>query len=115
MAAAVYIAHIKAGMPTVDQARKRLAAELDKARASGAVAMKVIHGYGSTGIGGALREAVRRSLQKRKKEGRIRAFVAGEKWDIFDPTAREVLEACPDLARDNDLNRYNEGVTLVLL
>lgn len=113
--AAVYVAHIKAGLPRVGEARQRLAAELDRARASGAVAVKVIHGYGSSGVGGALREAIRRSLQKRRKEGRVRAFVAGEKWDLFDPVAREVLEACPDLARDPDLNRYNEGITVVLL
>lgn len=115
MPTAVHIAHIKEGRPTVDEARKRLAAELDKARAAGASAVKVIHGYGSSGVGGALRDAIRTSLRKRKKEGRIRTFVAGEKWDLFDPAARELLDACPALARDPDLNRYNEGVTLVLL
>lgn len=112
---AIRVVNIKSGLPSVEEARKRLAAELEKARASGAPAMKIIHGYGSSGIGGALREAIRRSLRKRKKEGRIRGFVAGEKWDLFDPLAREILDACPELARDPDLNRYNEGVTVVLI
>lgn len=115
MPARIHIANLKAGRPDVHEARKRLAAELDKARTIRAAAIKVIHGYGSSGAGGALREALRRSLAKRKKEGRIRAFIAGEKWDLFDPVAREALDACPELARDNDLNRYNEGVTIVLL
>ncbi len=115
MAANVHIANLEANRPTVEEARQRLAAELDKARAAGAVVVKLIHGYGSSGRGGALREALRRSLQKRKKEGRIRAFAAGEKWDTSDPAARQILEECPELARDPDLNRYNEGITVVLL
>ncbi len=115
MSAVIHVVHIKEGFPTVAEARQRLAAALDKARSVGATTVKVVHGYGSTGVGGALREALRRSLAKRKKEGRIRAFVAGEKWDLFDPAAREILDACPDLARDPDLNRYNEGITIVLL
>lgn len=115
MAATLHIVDLEADRPSVQEGRQRLLAALDKARAGGAPAVKVIHGYGSSGLGGALREALRRSLGKRKKEGRIRAFVAGEKWDLFDPAARAVLEACPDLARDRDLNRYNEGITIVLL
>ncbi len=106
---------IKDGMPSVDQARRRLLAELQAARCDGVQAVKLIHGYGSTGAGGALRDALRSSLRKRRKEGAIRAFVPGEKWDVFDATAAAVLEACPALARDADLNRYNEGVTIVLL
>jgi hypothetical protein len=115
MSSTIYIANIKADLPTVAEGRQRLAAALDKARAAGAEAVKVIHGYGSSGVGGALREALRRSLAKRKKEGHIRGFVAGEKWDLFDPAARAILDACPDLGRDPDLNRYNEGITVVWL
>lgn len=111
----VHISQIKEGRPTVDEARKRLAAELDKARAAGALVVKLVHGYGSSGVGGVLRDAIRASLRKRRKEGAIRGFVAGEKWDTFDPAARELLAACPALARDPDLNRYNEGITFVLL
>ncbi|HOB73199.1 MAG TPA: Smr/MutS family protein [Phycisphaerae bacterium] len=115
MPAALYVVHLKSGFPSVEEARRRLADQIGKARAAGAVTMKIIHGYGSTGQGGALREAVRRSLRKRQKEGTIQAFVAGEKWDLFDPVARRVLDACPELARDPDLNCYNEGITIVLL
>lgn len=114
-ASALYVVNIKAGLPGVEEARRLLAGEMARARAAGASAMKIIHGYGSTGQGGTLREAIRRSLRKRKKEGAIRAFAVGEKWDLFDPAAREILEACPELARDPDLNRYNEGITIVLL
>lgn len=106
---------LKQGMPTVAEGRSRLNAEIDSARQAGVVALKVIHGYGSTGVGGALRNGVRASLRKRRKEGRIRAFVAGEQWDVFDATTQAMIEACPDLGRDGDLRRGNEGVTVILL
>jgi len=106
---------LKEGLPSVAEARTRLNAELERARAARCPAMKVVHGYGSGGQGGSLREAIRASLRKRRKEGRIRAFVPGEKWDVSDPVARQCIEECPELARDPDLGRYNEGITIVLL
>jgi hypothetical protein len=102
-------------MPTVEEARKRLLAELASARARGLTAIKLIHGYGSTGQGGALKDALRRSLTLRRKEGKIRHWVGGERWDPFEQVAREMMDACPELARDQDLGRGNEGVTVVLL
>jgi hypothetical protein len=115
MAERIRVYSVKAGLPTVQEARERLNAEISKARQSGVTVMKVIHGYGSSGVGGALRDAIRRSLQKRRKEGRIRAFVIGEKWSMFEEAARQMLEECPELNKDLDLDRYNEGITLVLL
>jgi hypothetical protein len=106
---------IKAGMPTIQEARARLNAEIDKARGSGIIVLKIIHGYGASGVGGKLRDAVRRSLQRRQTEGRIRSFVIGENWAAVEERARELLEQCPELRRDPDLNRYNEGITFVLL
>jgi hypothetical protein len=106
---------LKRGMPRVEEARARLLLEMDRAATAGVVALKIIHGYGSSGVGGKLRTAIRNSLRKRRKEGRIRAFVPGEQWAVFDDGARELLDACPELDRDADLGRYNEGVTFVLL
>ena len=61
------ILNIEAGLPTVEEARSILLAELKQAKQSGVKAIKVIHGYGSTGKGGALRGGLRTSLLRRKK------------------------------------------------
>ncbi|MBN2130172.1 MAG: Smr/MutS family protein [Sedimentisphaerales bacterium] len=106
---------LKAGMPRVEEARARLQSEIDRAHRTGMIALKIIHGYGASGIGGSLRHAIRRSLRKRMKEGQIRCFVAGEEWDIFEESTRQILDECPELGKDKDLGRYNEGVTIVLL
>lgn len=102
-------------MPTVAEARRRLASELVLARRMGMTALKIIHGYGSGGEGGALRIALRQTLAERQRERRIKGFITGETWGLFDPASRSLLEACPELSGDPDLDRHNPGMTLILL
>lgn len=115
MATKMIIINLEHGMPTVEQATHRLAGELIRARAQGAKAVKIIHGYGSSGVGGKLRLGIRAALADRKRLGDIREAVPGESWSIFDEGARRVLEAYPDLNRDRDFERGNAGITIVLL
>lgn len=115
MAVAMMTINLESGMPTVEQAQRRLIGELARGRASGAKALKIIHGYGSSGVGGKLRIGVRQSLAAKKRQGSIQGFVPGEDWDIFQAESRRFIEACPELSRDQDLGRGNAGITLVLL
>jgi hypothetical protein len=107
--------NLKAGMPTVEEARALLNSEIDKANQRGDHVLKLIHGYGSSGVGGKLKDAIRSSLRRRRKEGKIQSFVAGEKWSVFDQGSKEILEKCPQLAKDTDLNNFNECITIVLM
>jgi Smr domain len=107
--------NIEAGLPTVDEARRLLLTELHNAKQSGVIAVKIIHGYGSTGKGGALRGALRSSLLRRKKEGLVSRVIFGENWSVFEEDARYAIERCPELSHDRDLNRSNEGITLAIL
>lgn len=109
------IINLELGMPSVEQATHRLAGELIRARAQGAKTVKIIHGYGSSGVGGKLRVGVRAALAERKRRGDIKETVAGEDWSIFDAGARRILDAYPDLNRDRDFERGNAGITIVLL
>ena len=115
MASSMMVVNLEEGMPTVEQAESRLIGELGRARASGAKVVKLIHGYGSSGVGGKLRISIRQFLGTKKRRNTIKAFVAGEEWDIFNEGSRRLLEACPELSRDRDLGRGNAGMTLVLL
>jgi len=107
--------NLEADLPTVDEARRRLIDELRQAKQSGVLAIKVIHGYGSTGKGGALRPALRKSLLLRKKEGLVSRVIFGEKWNVFEEDARYAIERCPELRSDRDLNHSNEGITIAVL
>ena len=115
MAAILMTVNLEEGMPTVPQAQSRLIAELGRARASGAKAVKLIHGYGSSGVGGKLKIGVRQFLSTKKRQNKIQTFVAGEEWDIFDEESRRLLADCPDLAKDPALVRSNPAITMDLL
>jgi len=115
MATKMIIINLEQGMPTVEQASHRLIGELIRARAQGAKVVKLIHGYGSSGIGGKLRIGIRSALANQKRRGMIKEVVPGENWSIFDEGARRVLDAHPDLNRDRDFGRSNAGITILLL
>jgi hypothetical protein len=111
----IRIFNVEASLPTVDEARRLVIEEIKRAKRDRARVLKVIHGYGSTGKGGALCLGLRKSFKLRKKEGVIKDFVPGEDFSIFNPPVLNLLEAVPELRGDPDLNATNEGVTIVWL
>lgn len=110
----VRIVNLEEGLPTVDRAHILLQNELQRARRENLHAIKLIHGYGSKGVGGAIRIAVQGTLAKRVQEGVIRAFIPGEDFRISDETTWDLLRKFPELKLDRDLGRQNKGITLVL-
>ena len=64
--------NLEAGFPTVDDARRRLVSEMQSAKARGVRVIKVVHGWASSGEGGKLGPAIRKSLRLRVKEGKAR-------------------------------------------
>lgn len=109
------VINLEKGMPPLETALAGLSSELRRAKAAGFSYAKIIHGYGSGGKGGAIRNGVRKALAGYRRSGRIRAFVSGEEFSAFDPATREMADLCPEIARDPDFARQNPGVTVVLL
>lgn len=107
--------NLESGMPTVEAAKQRLSMGIRSARAQRITAVKLIHGYGSSGQGGRIRTAVRRQLAEMKASGIIREVVAGEEFSPFEASARRTLDLCPALSRDRDYSRCNHGITVVIL
>lgn len=109
------LVNLEDGRPTRNEALLRLARELHKARQSQVHIVKLIHGYGSSGVGGVLRDVVWSELRRMKDRGEIRAFCSGEDWRISNEIAWDILKKFPELKRDPDLGRGNRGITIVLL
>jgi hypothetical protein len=107
--------NVEAGRPILDEARRLTAAQIKQAKREGALVLKVIHGYGSSGQGGSLRIGLRKSFRLRKKEGVIKDFIPGEDFSIFNTTTLDLLEAVPELRGDPDLGAANEGITILWL
>lgn len=114
-AARIKTINLEDGMPTVEQARLRMNHELHMARRERVAAVKLIHGYGSSGAGGALRVELQKELRAALRNGEIKAFVAGEDWRISDETTWALLKKFPEWKGDGDLGRGNQGISVVLL
>jgi len=107
--------NVEAGLPTLDEARRLVAGEIKRAKREGVRALKVVHGYGSSGKGGTLCFGLHKSFRLRKKEGAIRDFIPGEDFSIFNEPVLALLEAVPELRGDPVLNASNEGITILWL
>lgn len=112
---ALKLVNLESGMPTVPLALSLLGDALRIARSQGYAAVKIIHGYGSSGTGGAIRTAVQADLWQRARSGEIRAFIAGEDWRISDEHSWAMLQRNPELKQDLDLGRANKGISIVVL
>ena len=103
--------NLEQGLPTADQAIRRLTYELLSAKKLQYTGLKLIHGYGSSGKGGVLRVQVRDYLLRQHRKGVIQAFIEGERLSIFDEDTRIAMELCPELRMDRDLDLHNNGIT----
>ena len=114
-AAALPRLNLEEGMPLAEEAVSRMRMGLQELRVSRAKAVKLIHGYGSTGRGGRIRAAVREELAALKRKKQIRAFIPGEDFGPLDAAARELAERNREITRDPDYGRMNPGITIVVL
>lgn len=107
--------NIEDGMPTVEEARQRLERELNAARGQKVVALRVIHGYGSSGKGGSLRVAIQLRLFELQQSGEIREVIYGEDWRVGNEAAWKWLQRYPEWKKDSDVGRGNRGISIVIL
>jgi len=112
---AIKIVNLKANMPSVAEALQRLEDELPSARQHNQFVLKIIHGYGSKGVGGDIRIAVQKRLREMLDTKEIRGCIFGEEWSKSCDDVWKLLQARPELKSDADLGRCNRGITIVLL
>src|SRR5271169_3603645 len=113
--AAIKTVIVKEGMPSVEQARARLQTELRAARQSGIKVLKLVHGYGSSGIGGDLRISLQSTLRQMAQKHEIGDCIYGENWRTSDERTWSLLKRMPELKSDSDLGKGNKGITIVVL
>ncbi len=113
--AVMKVVNLEEGMPTVERARLLLEREVQTARAQGYKAVKIIHGYGSSGVGGALRAGLQATLRRAVHDGDIADVIYGENWRVSDERSWELLKRFPEWKADPDLGRGNKGISIVVL
>ena len=107
--------NLEDGMPTVEEAIRRMNIGLQELRVSRVPVAKLIHGYGSTGKGGKICLGVRKELEAMKRRKQIRAFIPGEDFGPMDADSRTLAEQDRAVTRDPDWGRMNQGITIVVL
>ncbi len=112
MPAKVLEINLETGRPTADIAVANMKNTLMACPRRGIRAAILIHGYGSSGVGGVIRMAVRTALADGSLASAVREAVPGEQWHW---RKRDLLAQCPALAPYEGRIANNEGVTVVLL
>ena len=99
----------------VDYALVLVELEIENAKLADEVAIKVLHGYGSHGKGGAILVALRQRLRQLKKKKVIVDYFGGDKWNVFDSTTNEILNKDKSIYNDEDMGKANPGITIIVL
>lgn len=97
------------------EALRRLDLEVERAAASGTRYLRIVHGHGSTGRGGVIRNAVRGELARLRGGKRIAGFIAGDMLSGDTNEGRAFARHHPEARSWPDWNAGNEGVTLVAI
>lgn len=106
---------LKENMPLVSEAISALEAKIKSSRSKGVYVIKVIHGYGSSGKGGAIKEAVLSRLFTMREQGLIKNYQTGEEYFQFAGGRNYLLRKYPELKETWNADRGNKGMTLIEL
>lgn len=105
--------NLEAGKPGVQDALGRLDREIAAARMKQVRLIRVIHGWGSSGSGGAIRAAVASHLQELVRKRTIRSFTSGDGYSDYTNAGRHLLSSYPSLRASLRTDRENPGITFV--
>ena len=106
---------VKSDMQTCLMAVAQLEIEIDACKLGGFKVLKVIHGYGSHGVGGAIKQEIHKRLKQMKSQKIITDYIPCEQWTPNNPKLAMAVKWSDELLADSDLRMLNSGVTIVLI
>jgi hypothetical protein len=75
--------------------------------------IKIIHGYGSTGVGGSIKKMVHSYLKRIKNEGIIKDYLPGEATKELMGFDQTIVKYKLYIKGDSDFKRGNPGITYI--
>ena len=109
------VVNINENSPTVEEAMANFEIALESAKLQNARVLKVIHGYGSSGVGGAILRKLKQTLQQLKRTKKIKDYFSGATFNLVNQTVFDLAKKVPELLYDEDLSTQNIGVTFIVL
>ncbi len=107
--------NLERGRPSAETALRRLTLEIETARREGVRVLTLIHGYGSSGKGGVIREECRKALDYMRNRKEICDFLPGEECSSKSGPVKALVRRFPQLGDDRNLKIPNPGITVVIL
>lgn len=107
--------NIKKDNPNIDYALFLIDEEIKYSRAVGNRIIVIIHGYGSHGTGGVIKQAVKEYLPNLKRNRKIVDYVFGEMWADTNPVKIKMCTICPELILHENLKSLNSGVSIIMI
>lgn len=114
----VLILNLEVGMPFVKDALEKFDCALKMARTKDIGILKIIHGYGSTGTGGKIKEALHKHLKTLLNNKTIKGFIAGENYSKSTNSAvngQKITDCYSELLESQRGDSYNQGISFVEL
>lgn len=116
--------NIEQEKPPLDVALYYIIHEIEILKTSGGGVIKILHGYGSSGVGGVIKVECLKMLRRMKikspnelssKNTKIRDYITGEEFSTSNAKYIKWVKLFPELLADEDLNNGNGGVTFVIV
>lgn len=106
---------IKSEKQSVAEAMAQFLVEVEAYKKGGFKVMKVIHGYGSHGVGGAIKQEFLKKCKDLKNRKIIEDFTCCDKWTEKNIVRKIAINYCPDLMADAELVHINAGCSIVII
>ncbi|MGN1227733.1 MAG: hypothetical protein ACI4TX_03725 [Christensenellales bacterium] len=108
--------NIKDDFPPVDVAVALVENEIEVNKKFGDCIIKIVHGYGSHGVGGAIRIGVREKLNELKRKHLICDYIKGERFTASVVQSLKINQSLIDeLLMDSNINSFNSGITVIII
>ena len=106
---------IKSEKQSVAEAMAQFLVEVEAYKKGGFKVMKVIHGYGSHGVGGAIKQEFLKKCKDLKNRKIIEDYTCCDNWIDKNIVKKIAINYCPDLMADAELVHLNPGCSIVIL
>ena len=114
--AGIFTLNLEENLPRVDEALILFDQALDELAKTAIRVVKVIHGYGSGGQGGRIKEAIRQELIYQRRSHLISSYFAGEDLGPGKESYQELCRQYPAVKDILTKDIYgNPGITLIIL
>ena len=109
----VKVLNVKQNNNSPDYAVYLVDCEIKDSVKTGANVFIVVHGYGSSGKGGIMKQQVISFLQEQVKFKKIKAYIQGQQWAQTNDVVNQMQQLYPQLLLNSQIKHLHSSVSVV--